>query len=103
MTTRPYYGAQQTVGHAGPHPDPMAEHPATRLRAALAACHWSVRHVAPLIQWDERTIRHWLSGRYEPPPDVLAWIEDLGACHAQRPPPIRQRNGTSLPKQEPQS
>lgn len=64
--------------------------PATRLRTALAACHWSVRHVAPLINWDERTIRHWLSGRYEPPPEILAWLERLAAYALANPPPPRR-------------
>lgn len=67
--------------------------PSSRLRAALQACHWSVRHVAPLIQWDERSIRHWLSGRYDPPADVLAWVERLAAVHRADPPPERIRRG----------
>lgn len=63
----------------------------TRFNAALKACHWSVRHVAPLIQWDDRTVRHWLSGRYEPPEEVLVWIETLAEVHNANPPPQRRR------------
>jgi hypothetical protein len=68
-----------------------------RLKESLAVLRWSVRHVAPLINWDERTIRHWLSGRYEPPEDVLAWVEGLAVCHTQRPPPMRQRKNATPP------
>lgn len=80
-----------TLDGARFHDRSPAATPSTRLRAALQACHWSVRHVAPLIQWDERSIRHWLSGRYEPPADVLAWIERLAAVHSANPPPARIR------------
>ena len=47
----------------------------TRLRHALAALGWSQRDLARHLGYDDRTVRRWLSGAYEPAEGVLEWLE----------------------------
>ena len=61
--------------------------PATRLRTALRALHWSNVALASELGYDEKQVRRWLSGAYRPPEDVLAWLETLVALHAAHGPP----------------
>jgi transcriptional regulator with XRE-family HTH domain len=63
--------------------------PADRLRAALASLHWTQRGLAAILRRDERQVRRWLAGTYEPPRDVLEWLEMLAQVHAANPPPRR--------------
>ena len=60
---------------------------ADRLRAALDAICWSQRGLADLIGRDSRQVRRWASGQYEPPADLLAWLERVAAFHQANPPP----------------
>jgi transcriptional regulator with XRE-family HTH domain len=64
--------------------------PATRLRAALRALHWTQRGLAAILGQDERRVRRWLAGTYETPGDVLEWLEMLAQVHAANPPPRRE-------------
>jgi ribosome-binding protein aMBF1 (putative translation factor) len=66
--------------------------PAARLRAALDHLHWSCRSLAAILGRDERRVRRWAAGDYEPPEDVLAWLERLAAFHDAHPPPARESN-----------
>lgn len=61
--------------------------PATRLRAALTSLHWSQRGLAAILRQDERQVRRWLSGDYEPPEAVLVWLEKLADFHTRHMPP----------------
>ena len=63
---------------------------ADRLRAALDRLHWSGRSLAAILGQDERKVRRWAAGAYEPPEDVLAWLERLAAFHDANPAPARQ-------------
>lgn len=49
----------------------------SRLSTALDALNWSGRSLAVLLGMNERTVRRWVSGAYEPPEPVLEWIEEL--------------------------
>lgn len=69
--------------------------PASRLRAALATIGWSQRSLAALVDYDDRTVRRWASGTYEPPEPLLAWLEALAEFHAAHPPPVRQQSSVS--------
>ena len=62
---------------------------ATRLRAALTTLTWSGRSLARLIGENERKVRRWASGDYEPPDQLLVWLEILAAFHDKNPPPAR--------------
>ena len=70
---------------------------AIRLRIALAALHWTQRGLAAVLRRDERGVRRWLSGDYEPPADLLAWLETLAAFHRDNPPPAPQHPASGLP------
>jgi ribosome-binding protein aMBF1 (putative translation factor) len=61
--------------------------PSARLRAALAELHWSGRGLAAILRRDERMVRRWAAGTYQPPEDVLTWLEALASFHAAHPPP----------------
>jgi DNA-binding transcriptional regulator YiaG len=50
---------------------------AYRLRAALDRLHWSGRSLAAILGRDERAVRRWATGAYEPPADALAWLSGL--------------------------
>lgn len=70
-----------------------------RLRGALASIQWSQRQLAAMLQRDERQVRRWASGASYMPGDVLAWLEDLAACHRAMPPPKRrERDACNAPK-----
>lgn len=58
-----------------------------RLRAALTTLHWSQRALAGILRIDERQVRRWAQGDYEPPPDLLAWLSRLAAFHEANPAP----------------
>jgi ribosome-binding protein aMBF1 (putative translation factor) len=64
---------------------------ATRLRAALDRLHWSGRSLAAILGQDERKVRRWAAGAYEPPEDVLTWLERLAAFHDANPAPAKPR------------
>lgn len=61
--------------------------PSERLRAALDALHWSGRGLAAILGEDERKVRRWAAGAYEPPADLLRWLENMAAFHRANPPP----------------
>lgn len=61
--------------------------PATRMRTALDTLNWSQRGFAALLGVERSHVARWCSGRYEPPQDILAWLEGLAAFHAANPPP----------------
>jgi ribosome-binding protein aMBF1 (putative translation factor) len=67
--------------------------PADRIRAALATLHWTGRGLAAVLQRDERQVRRWTSGAYEPPVELLAWLEKLAAFHDAHPAPRSPRHG----------
>jgi len=60
---------------------------ATRLAAALKALHWSNVALAAELRRDEKQVRRWLSGSYDPPMAVLDWLERLAECHRANPAP----------------
>lgn len=61
--------------------------PQDRLRAAMRALRWTMADMAQATGNSAATVRRWVNGYYEVPPGVLAWIEDLAAYVAKRPPP----------------
>ena len=63
---------------------------AARLRAALTTLNWSGRSLARIIGEDERKVRRWASGDYEPPDQLLVWLETLAAFHDKNPPPAKE-------------
>lgn len=65
--------------------------PADRLHAALATLHWSQRGLAGILRVDERQVRRWAQGAYEPPDEVLTWLETLAAFHEAHPVPRPKR------------
>jgi ribosome-binding protein aMBF1 (putative translation factor) len=67
--------------------------PAVRFRAARETLRWSIRGLAKVLGQDERKVRRWESGQYEPPTEVLEWLETLAAFHDENPLP-----GTQLAK-----
>lgn len=58
-----------------------------RLSFALATLHWSGRGLAAILKTDERKVRRWASGAYQPPIEIVEWLEMLAAFHARHPPP----------------
>jgi hypothetical protein len=60
------------------------------LRAALYRLHWSGRSLAAIPGQDERKVRRWAAGAYEPPEDVLAWRERLAVFYGANPAPARE-------------
>lgn len=64
--------------------------PSDRLRAALDRLHWSGRALAAILGEDERKVRRWAAGVYQPREDDLAWLERLAAFHDANPPPERR-------------
>lgn len=63
--------------------------PVARLSAALAPIHWGPVDLARKLNINERTVRRWLAGQNEPPPNILAWLEAVAAFHLANPPPER--------------
>lgn len=74
--------------------------PKWRLRAALTTLHWSGRCLAAILDRDERTIRRWISGDYEVPGDILAWVEQCAGFVRDHPAPPRSAT-TSAPDSRP--
>lgn len=64
--------------------------PASRLDAALTTLQWSGRTLASLLRRDKTQVRRWLQGTYQPPDNVLAWVETLAAFHEANPAPGRE-------------
>ena len=60
-----------------------------RLRACLAACDWTQRGLARLLDRPEGSIRQWLRGEGSIPYDVAGWLERVAAFHEANPPPRR--------------
>lgn len=58
-----------------------------RLRASLAALHWTQRGLASILGVDERRVRRWATGEYPVPVDVAAWLETLAQFHERNPAP----------------
>lgn len=58
-----------------------------RMRTALETIGWSQRQLAERLGVSEPTIRRQCSGRYEPDPRVLAWLEQLAKAHRDAPVP----------------
>lgn len=61
--------------------------PSTRLRNALTTMRWGYVALANELRVNERTVRRWVAGRNEPPPDILAWLEEMAAFVESHPPP----------------
>ncbi len=61
-----------------------------RLNAALETLHWSAQSFAHVARINERTARRWAAGAYEPPEDLLHWLETMAAFHRANPPPVRE-------------
>lgn len=68
----------------------MALTRAARLRAALDRLHWSGRALAAILEQDERKVRRWAAGVYNPPEAVLVWLEILADFHDAHPAPDRE-------------
>ena len=58
-----------------------------RFSVALNTLHWGPSTLGAMAHVDERTVRRWLKGDYDPPERILAWLEDLAAYHAAHPAP----------------
>lgn len=69
----------------------MAVTPAERLDAALTTLQWSGRTLANLLRRDKTQVHRWLQGAYQPPDEVLAWVEELAAFHEAHPVPRVRR------------
>jgi hypothetical protein len=61
--------------------------PGARLSAALRTIRWTVGVLAVELGLSPSTTRNWTLGRQPIAPEILAWVEDLAACHVSRPPP----------------
>lgn len=61
--------------------------PSERLSATLTKLHWSGRGLAAILRTDERKVRRWASGAYEPPIEIVEWLERLAAFHEENPLP----------------
>lgn len=59
----------------------------SRLSRALRTIRWTPSDLGRAVNVNERTVRRWLDGSFEPPAPVLAWLEDLAAYMAAHPPP----------------
>jgi hypothetical protein len=60
--------------------------PGARLRAALQTLGWGVRDMAEAAGYNDRRVRYWCADNPSPPAEVLAWIENLAASQANKPP-----------------
>ena len=58
-----------------------------RLRACLAAIHWSQRGLAKILRTDERQVRRWATGQYPVPEPIAAWLDRLATMMEANPPP----------------
>ena len=67
---------------------------ADRLRVLLDRIGWSQRELARRVGYDERQVRRWAAGATIPD-DIAAWLEELDAVLARRPPP---RRGQEAPR-----
>lgn len=65
--------------------------PAARLSSALQTLNWSVTALSREAGVSVRMAQYWLSGRYEPPEETLAWLETLAAFHEAHPVPRPRR------------
>lgn len=60
-----------------------------RLREALDTLHWSRATLARILQKDKTQVQRWWLGEYEPPENVIVWLEMLAAVHHAHPEPKR--------------
>ena len=60
-----------------------------RLRACLAALHWTQRGLARILNRPEGTVRQWARGAVRIPPDVAEWLEQVASLIQSAPPPRR--------------
>jgi hypothetical protein len=58
-----------------------------RRRECLALLRWSQRCFAAAIGWDEGTVRRWMRGEGQAPPEIDAWLERRAISFAEDPPP----------------
>ena len=65
--------------------------PAIRFSAALRTLQWGPSSFARIVGVSERSVRYWLTGRYEVPAPVLEWTERLVLWLADNPPPHNER------------
>ena len=61
-----------------------------RLRAALSAARWTAADLAREAMVDERTVRRWVAGAYQPPERIVLWAEGLATFIAAHPIPVRE-------------
>jgi transcriptional regulator with XRE-family HTH domain len=64
----------------------------TALRRVLEAAHWSQRGLADLLGVGPSSVRHWCSGRYAIPADLVPWLAAVAAWHEAHPPPRKERD-----------
>lgn len=88
LTTCPRCGGLGLVGQRFSHNTQAA-----RLRASLDSVGWSQRALAAILGEDERKVRRWLQGAYEPPGAVVAWMERLAQAHDDNPAPREHETG----------
>jgi hypothetical protein len=60
-------------------------------RACLDLLGWSQRGLARLIGFDERMVRHWFAGRYDPPEAIDAWLWRRAEAMRADPPPAGRK------------
>jgi transcriptional regulator with XRE-family HTH domain len=63
----------------------------TRRRWCLDQLHWSQRGLADILGWAEGTVRGWMRGNQEAPPEVDEWLERRAMAMEADPPPVRNR------------
>jgi ribosome-binding protein aMBF1 (putative translation factor) len=54
---------------------------------ALQAIGWSQRHLARMLECDDKMVRRWATGALAVPPSIGKWLNRLVACHDRHPPP----------------
>jgi transcriptional regulator with XRE-family HTH domain len=60
-----------------------------RLCEALTIMRWSYTTLATMTDVSRATTTRWCNGEYDPPDDVLAWLEARAADLTAHPPPLQ--------------
>lgn len=66
----------------------------TTFRQHREAVGWSIQHTADRLGVNERTIRRWDSGQFDPPDVVIAWLGKIAAFIEGNPPTKAALNDT---------
>ena len=61
----------------------------TTLQQLREAIGWSIQHTADRLGVNERTVRRWDSGEFDPPSAIVAWLRKIAAYIDRNPPPAR--------------